>query len=114
MKIPLAVICLALCIPAYAIQCGVFSVQPDRNRPTISGDPVRIVSAKFAGAYQDYSRATLTLQPDRITTTDRQYRMTTEGGNAVLELMTRELPPRVLNREQCDSGLSEFDWYTGG
>ncbi|EAT5342461.1 hypothetical protein WJD08_16210 [Salmonella enterica subsp. enterica serovar Corvallis] len=114
MKIPLAVMCSALCIPAYAIQCGAFSVQPGRNMTTINGDSMRVVSVKFSGAYHDYSQATLTLLPDNITTADRQYRMTTEGGNAVLELMTRELPPRVLNREQCDSGLSGFEWYTGG
>ncbi|EEF2418260.1 hypothetical protein NCL57_005089 [Salmonella enterica] len=114
MKIPLAVICSALCIPAYAIQCGAFSVQSDQYTPTVNGETVRVVAAKFAGGYHDYSQVTLTLLPDNITTTDRQYRMTTEGGNAVLELMTRELPPRVLNREQCDGGLSGFNWYTDG
>lgn len=114
MKILIAVICSALCVPVYAFQCGTFTVNPDRNMTTINGDMVRVVSAKFSGAYHDYSWVTLTLLPENITTTDRQYHITTEGGNATLELMTREHPPRVLNREQCDTGLTGFDWYTSG
>lgn len=38
--------------------------------------------------------------------------MMAEGSNATLELMTRENPPRVLYRAQCDTGLTGFEWYT--
>ena len=95
-----------------AIHCGGFTIQPDRYRTTINGDVVHIVDAQFHGAPRDYGRATIKLLPDAITTTDRQYRLETQGGNALLELMTRENPPRVLNRERCDAGLTSFGWYT--
>lgn len=88
-----------------AIHCGGFTIQPDRYRTTINGDVVHIVDAQFYGAPRDFSQAAIKLLPDAITTTDRQYRLETQGGNALLELMTRENPPRVLNRERCDAGL---------
>lgn len=105
--------CLISSVPALsAIHCGGFTVQPDRYRTTINGDVVHIIDAQFYGAPRDYSQATIKLSPDAITTIDRQYRLSTQGGNALLELMTRENPPRVLNRERCDAGLTSFGWYT--
>lgn len=91
---------------------GGFTIQPDRYRTTINGDVVHIVDAQFYGAPRDFSQAAIKLLLDAITTTDRQYRLETQGGNALLELMTRENPPRVLNRERCDAGLTSFGWYT--
>jgi hypothetical protein len=91
-----------------AIHCGGFTIQPDRYRTTINGDVVHIVDAQFYGAPRDFSQAAIKLLPDAITTTDRQYRLETQGSNALLELMTRENPPRVLNRERCDAGLTGF------
>lgn len=95
-----------------AIHCGGFTIQPDRYRTTINGDVVHIVDAQFYGAPRDFSQAAIKLLPDAITTTDRQYQLETQGGNALLELMTRENPPRVLYRAQCDTGLTGFEWYT--
>ncbi len=103
--------CLISSAPALSvIHCEGFTIQPDRYRTTINGDVVHIVDAQFYGAPRDFSQAAIKLLPDAITTTDRQYRMTTQGGNATLELMTREAPPRVLNRARCDTGLKGFDW----
>ena len=95
-----------------SIHCGDFTVEPDRYRTMINGDVVRIVDAQFYGAPRDFRQAAIKLLPDAITTTNRQYRLETQGGNALLELMTRENPPRVFNRERCDAGLNGFDWYT--
>lgn len=95
-----------------AIHCGGFTIQPDRYRTTINGDVIHIVDAQFYGAPRDFSQAAIKLLPDAITTTDRQYRLETQGSNALLELMTRENPPRVLNRERCDAGLTGFYWYS--
>ncbi|HEC4508012.1 TPA: hypothetical protein R2W59_003582 [Escherichia coli] len=113
MKSYILAACLISSAPALsAIHCGGFTIQPDRYRTTINGDVVHIIDAQFYGAPRDYGRATIKLLPDAITTTDRQYRMMAEGSNATLELMTRENPPRVLYRAQCDTGLTGFEWYT--
>ncbi|WP_455811837.1 hypothetical protein [Pseudomonas graminis] len=112
MRLYILAACLFSPVPALSvIHCGSFSIQPDRYRTAINGDVVHIVDRQFYGAPRDYSQATITLLPDAITTTDRQYRLMTQGGNALLELMTRENPPRVLNRVRCDAGLTGFGWY---
>ena len=93
-----------------AIQCGPFNVQVNPNWLSINADKVQVAGIQFYGAPRDYSYSSITLTPTSITAAGRQYRITARGGNATLELLTKENPPRILNRELCDSGLDQFNF----
>ncbi|WP_168393214.1 hypothetical protein [Erwinia amylovora] len=88
-------------IPILTLTCGLFTVSLDQNRPTIDGNRVEVTSTQFTGAHGDYGSAVISLKPTAITTTNRQYRVTTINGSATLEILTTETPPRTLNREIC-------------
>ena len=110
MKNILTVVLFVVPMSVHAFQCGPFTVSPDRYMTTINHELQDVTSVNFRGYKHDYSQVTITLRPRSITTTDRQYWLKSESGNATLELLTRENPPRVLNHEVCDSGLSGFNW----
>ncbi|QOI56571.1 hypothetical protein [Rouxiella badensis] len=97
-------------LSAHAFQCGPFIVNPDHYRTTINGDLQNVVNVVFQDHTRSYNQATLTLLPKSLTDTDKQYRLIAAGGLTTLELLTREHPPRVLNRAVCNSNLSGFDW----
>ncbi len=110
MRMMLAALISLTSLSAHAFQCGPFIVNPDHYRTTINGEVQTISNVSFQGYRHDYDQATITLLPKSITTTDKQYRLKANGEQTTLELLTCEQPPRVLNREVCNSNLRGFDW----
>lgn len=103
MKLKTKLVALLILAPltTNAFQCGSFSVHLDRYQSSINGDRVKLLGQQFTGAPRDYDNSIITLLPDSITVTDRMYKITTTAGQSTLELLTKENPPRTLNRESC-------------
>lgn len=93
-----------------ALQCGSFYINPHQGRTTVNGDPVEVADRRFTSDSGNYGNAIVTLYRGRITDQHYSFILTSIRGKTTLEYVTDETPPRVLNRENCDGDLNEFNW----